>query len=47
MVETVINADAQPTLLRFETPKETSKIEIPDFVSVLREVTSEEIYFTS
>jgi len=47
MVETMINADFQPTLLRFETSKESTKIEIPDFVSVPREVTTEEVYFTS
>lgn len=47
VVETIINADNHPTFLRFETSKESNQIGIPDFVSVLREVTTEEAYYTS
>ena len=47
MVETIINADNHPTFLRFETSKQSNQIGIPDYISVLREVTSEEAYFTS
>jgi hypothetical protein len=47
MIETVINVDGQPSFLRFETSKESNKIEIPDFLHVLREVTSENNYASS
>lgn len=39
MVETFLNCDGQPSLLRIETSKERSEIQIPSFVQVFKEVT--------
>ena len=44
IVETIINVDHQPTFLRVETSKDSREIHIPDFVRVLKEVTTEDIY---
>ena len=44
VVETIINADNQPSFLRFETQKDSSEIEIPQFLSVLRGATTDENY---
>lgn len=46
-VETVINADSQPSFLRFETTNDSAKLQLPDFLNVLREVTTEDIYASS
>jgi len=39
MVETLLNVDQQPSLLRVESSKTQSDLQIPGFVNVLREVT--------
>jgi len=44
MVETFLNIDGQPSLLRIETSKERSEIQIPAFVQVLKEVTENNNY---
>jgi len=44
MVETLLNVDQQPSLLRIETSKTQSDLAIPNFVKVLREVTSDDRY---
>ena len=47
MVETLLNADQQPSVLRIETSKQQSEIQIPEFVTVLREVTQDNNYASS
>ena len=44
MVETFLNCDGQPSMLRIETSKQQSEIIIPSFCQVLREVTQDDIY---
>ncbi len=44
MVETFLNCDGQPSLLRIETSKERDEILIPPFLKVLREVTVDDEY---
>ena len=44
MVETFLNCDGQPSMLRIETSKQQSEIMIPSFCQVLREVTQDDIY---
>lgn len=44
MVETLLNVDQQPSLLRAETSKAHADLQIPDFVKVLREVTQDDHY---
>lgn len=39
MVETILNIDDQPSLLRIETSKEKEELSIPSFLSIVREVT--------
>jgi hypothetical protein len=41
MVDTFVNADGSPSLLRIETTKEESQIKIPPFVKSLKEVTDD------
>ena len=44
MVETLLNVDWQPSLLRVETSKAHGDLQIPAFVKVLREVTQDDSY---
>lgn len=44
MVETYLNVDSQPTLLRIETTKEQKELSIPKFIDIIREVTKEQNY---
>jgi len=44
IVETLLNVDQQPSLLRAETSKAQSDLQIPAFVKVLREVTQDDLY---
>lgn len=44
MVETFLNCDGQPSLLRIETSKERSEIQIPSFCHILKEVTQDNHY---
>jgi hypothetical protein len=46
MVDTFLNVDGTPSILRIETTKEAQQIQIPPFVKVLRDVTNEDIYET-
>ena len=45
-VDTFINVDGQPSLLRIDTTLEQNEINIPPFVKVIREVTDEDEYAT-
>ncbi len=47
MVETFINVDGAPSLLRIETTKEEKEIKIPPFVKVLKDVTNDTNYASS
>lgn len=47
MVETFVNVDGAPSLLRIETTKEGKEIKIPPFVKVLKDVTEENVYASS
>ena len=47
MVESFINIDGNPNILRIETTDDQEKIEIPPFVKVLKEVTHDRNYETS
>ena len=47
LVETFMNVDGQPSLLRIETTKEHAHIEIPDFLDVIKEVTHDKNYVGS
>lgn len=44
MVDTILNADGCPSILRIETSMEESQIKIPPFVKILREVTEDNNY---
>jgi len=44
MVDSFMNVDGIPSLLRIETTKEESQLIIPPFVKVLKEVTDEGNY---
>lgn len=44
MVDSFLNVDGSPSLLRIETTKEESQIKIPPFVKILKEVTEEDNY---
>ena len=44
MVETFLNIDGKPNFLRIETSKEHRELKIPAFLSLIREVTHDEIY---
>lgn len=44
MVDTLMNVDGVPSLLRIETTKEEKEIKIPPFVKVLKEVTDDNQY---
>ena len=46
IIDTYLNVDGNPTLLRVETEKEASSIQIPDFLNIFREVTDEGQYET-
>ena len=46
MVETFLNIEHNPSILRIETTNETKKNKLPPFVKILREVTNEEEYET-
>lgn len=39
LVETFLNVDDQPSLLRIETSKEHKELKIPSFLEIVREVT--------
>jgi len=47
LVETFLNVDGQPSLLRIETTKEHKELEIPSFLDVIREVTHDKSYVGS
>lgn len=47
MVDTFLNVDFSPSLLRIETTKEKSQIIIPPFVKSLKEVTDDNMYASS
>ena len=47
IVETFVNVDGQPSLLRIETSKEHKELTIPAFLNVLREVTMDKNYVGS
>lgn len=47
LVETFLNVDGQPSLLRIETTKEHKEIEIPAFLDIIREVTHDKNYVGS
>lgn len=44
MVDTFINVDGTPSLLRIETTKEERELKIPPFVKSLKEVTDDNMY---
>ena len=46
MVETFLNIEHNPSILRIETTNETKKNKLPPFVKILREVTNEDEYET-
>ena len=46
MVDTFLNVDGTPSILRIETTKEAQEIKIPPFVKILREVTNDDGYET-
>lgn len=47
MVDTFMNVEGAPSLLRIETTKEQKDLKIPPFVKVLREVTNNNKYASS
>ena len=47
MVESFINIDGNPNILRIETTGDQDQIEVPPFVNVLKEVTNDRNYETS
>lgn len=47
MVDTFLNIDGCPSLLRIETTKEGKNIMIPPFVKVIKEVTDDKFYASS
>jgi CYTH domain-containing protein len=46
MVDTFLNVEGVPSIMRIETTKEAQQIKIPPFVKMLREVTEEIEYET-
>ena len=46
MVETFLNIEHNPSILRIETTSDTQKHKLPPFLKILREVTSEDEYET-
>jgi hypothetical protein len=46
MVDTFLNLEGTPSIMRIETTEEAQAIKIPPFVKVLREVTEEKAYET-
>jgi hypothetical protein len=44
LLETYLNVDGQPTILRLETPKD--EIKFPDFIDVVRDVSSCDAFFS-
>lgn len=46
MVESFMNVDGSPSILRIETTGEAQKISIPPFVEVLKEVSDAKLYDT-
>lgn len=46
MVETFLNIDHNPSILRIETTNETKKNKLPPFLNIVREVTNEDAYET-
>ena len=44
MVDTFLNVEGTPSILRIETTKEAQEIKIPPFLQVLREVTDDAEY---
>jgi hypothetical protein len=46
MVDTFLNVEGTPSIMRIETTEEAQAIKIPPFVKVLREVTEEKAYET-
>lgn len=47
MVDTFLNVDGIPSLLRIETTKEGKDIIVPPFVRVLKEATDDDFYASS
>jgi hypothetical protein len=47
MVETFVNVDSQPSLLRIETSKDLDTLQIPSFCKILKEVTQDDNYASS
>ena len=47
MIETFLNVDGLPSLLRIETTKEQKEIRIPPFVTVIKDVTEDNNYSSS
>jgi len=41
MVDTFLNVDGTPSLLRIETTREEKHLQIPPFVNMLKEVTDD------
>ena len=44
MIETILNIAGQPTFLRTEVHDDTSPLDLPDFIQVVKDVTSEKLY---
>lgn len=44
MVETFLNIDGQPSLLRVETTKDQKALKIPSFIEIIRDVTHDGNY---
>ena len=47
MVETFLNCDGQPSLLRIETNQKEDELKLPKFCKVVREVTEDNLYAAS
>lgn len=47
MVETFVNVEGAPSLLRIDTTKQGKEIKIPPFVKVLRDVTEDNFFASS
>lgn len=46
MVETFLNLEHNPSILRVESTTERSKAKLPPFIKILREVTNDNLYET-
>lgn len=47
IVETFLNIEPHPSVMRIEASSDSSKIKLPPFLDVIREVTGEDAYTTS